>query len=401
MHVSSEKIGTHHKQPDGRIFAWMALLSSIGYASFLTMLPIILAEKLHNDTHIGYYYSGIAIISLIVSLSSSVLLKRFSKVTLTKIILSTLSVAFIGLSFASSIYRFASIDIARVVCITLFFIILAIFVHDYAEEKEMALAEGRFYLFTNIGWVIGPVAGGLLARFYGNEAALIFAAICYLILVALFFQQNLVAKNPHLHHRKEEIIPTSGLAFWKNVSDYVKIKELRQAFLVSFGLYFWWSISSIYIPLALSNLGYSQAVIGLVISLSVIPLVLLEFHATDGAKKFGIRKYIVLGYALLSTLLLLFTISAPDMLIKLMILINIGAAFIEPNKEIFFFKTVKPQDEERLYGIYNASYPIAYIIAPTFGAILLSSFGISGVWIGTAFVFILVALSSLSISKKY
>ncbi len=401
MHVSSEKIGTHHKQPDGRIFAWMALLSSIGYASFLTMLPIILSEKLHNDTHIGYYYSGIAVISLIVSLSSSVLLKRFSKVAITKVILSVLSIAFVGLSFASSIYNFAAIDIMRVICITLFFIILAIFVHDYAEEKEIALAEGRFYLFTNIGWIIGPMAGGLLARTYGNEAALIFAAVCYLILVAIFFHQNLVAKNPHLHHKKEEIIPNSEFTFWKNVSDYVKIKELRQAFLISFGLFFWWSISSIYIPLALSNLGYSQAVIGLVISLSVIPLVLLEFHATDGAKKFGIRRYIIWGYVLLSISLLLFTMSTPDILIKLMILVNIGAAFIEPNKELFFFKIVRQEDEERFYGIYNASYPIAYIIAPTLGAILLSSFGMNGVWYGAAFMFILIALSSLSISKKY
>lgn len=366
------------------------------------MLPIILAEKLGNQTRIGYYYSGIAVISLLVSLLSSILLKRISKVLLTKILLSALCVIFIALTFTSSIYHFAAIDIGRVICITLFFIVLAIFVRDFATEKQIALAEGRFYLFTNIGWVIGPIVGGLLAKTYGNEAAFIFTAFCYLILAAIFFHQNLIVKNPHLHHRKEEVVvKESSRLFWGNLRDFARDRELRHSFLVSFGMYFWWSISSIYMPLALSNLGYSQAVIGLIFSLSVVPLILLEFHATDGAQKFGVRKYIIMGYTLLSVILLFFTTASPSMLVKLMILVNIGAAFIEPNKEVFFFKVVKKEDEERFYGIYNTSYPIAYIVAPVLGSLLLTSFGMNGIWLGSAFVFILIAISALSIGKKY
>ena len=399
MHSLTEKISTHHEHNDGRIFAWMAMLSSIGYSSFLTMLPIVLADKLGNDTYVGYYYSGLAIISLAVSLLSSLLLKRFSKILLTKIILAILSVIFIALTFASSIWNFAAIDIVRVTCMTLFFIILAIFVRDFATEKQVALAEGRFYLFTNIGWVIGPITGGLLAKSYGTEAAFIFASFCYLLLIALFFQQHLVAKNPLIHHRKE--LPTVTGSFWKNLRDFMRQPELRRAFLVSFGMYFWWSISGIYMPLALTNLGFSQDIVGLVFSLSVIPLILLEFHATDGARKFGVRRYILIGFAILSVMLLLFTRASPSLLLKLMILINIGAAFIEPNKEVFFFKVVKQEDEERFYGIYNAAYPVAYIIAPTLGALLLASFGINGIWIGSAFVFILIGIATLSIGKKY
>lgn len=399
MHSLTEKVTTHHEHNDGRIFAWMAMLSSIGYSSFLTMLPIVLAEKLGNDTYVGYYYSGIAIVSLTVSLLSILLLKRFSKVLLTKIILGALSLIFVALTLASNIWNFAIFDIMRVTCMTLFFIILAIFVRDFATEKEVALAEGRFYLFTNIGWVIGPITGGLLAKTYGTEAAFIFASFCYLILVALFFQQHLVVKNPLIHHRKE--MPTIAGSFQKNIRDFFREPKLRQAFLVSFGMYFWWSISAIYMPLALTNLGYSQDIVGLVFSLSVVPLILLEFHATDGARRFGVRRYILMGFAILSVMLVMFTKASPSLLIKLMIIINVGAAFIEPNKEVFFFKVVKQEDEERFYGIYNAAYPVAYIIAPTFGSLLLASFGINGIWIGSAFVFILIGLMTLSIGKKY
>ncbi len=377
----------------------MALISSTGYSSFLTMLPIILSEKLKNDTHIGYYYSIAAIVSLLVSLGSTVLLRRYSKVILTKILLGTLCTIFIGLTFASTLFNFAAIDMWRVVSITLFFIVLAIFVRDFATEKELELAEGRFYLFSNVGWVIGPLVGGLLANTFGNGAAFVFASCCYLGLLALFLHQHHKAKNPNIHHRREE--PSSTGSFWKNVRDFIRVKELRKSFLMSFGMYFWWSTQAVYMPLALSKLGYSQAIVGLVFSMSIIPLLLLEFHATDGAKKFGVRRYLSMGFALLSLVLFLFTFAAPSMLIKLMILVNIGAAFIEPNKEVFFFKAVKPEDQERFYGIYNASYPMAYIIAPSLGSILLASFGINGIWLGASFVFILIALSALSIGKKY
>lgn len=399
MHPHSEKVSTHHGHNDGRIFAWMAMLSSIGYSSFLTMLPIVLAEKLGDETYVGYYYSGLAVISLAVSLLSSILLRRYSKILLTKIILGILSVIFIALTFASNIWNFAAIDIIRVTCMTLFFIMLAIFVRDFASEKEVALAEGRFFLFTNIGWVIGPITGGILANAYGTEASFIFASFCYLVLIGIFFHQHLVAKHPHIHHQKE--VPAATGPLWNNVRDFMRNPELRRAFLVSFGMYFWWSISGIYMPLALTNLGYSKDIVGLVFSLSVVPLILLEFHATDGARRFGVRRFLSLGFAILSIMLILFTTASPSLLVKLMILISVGAAFIEPNKEVFFFKAVKQEDEERFYGIYNAAYPIAYIIAPTLGSLLLASFGINGIWIGSAFVFILIGITTFSIGKKY
>lgn len=402
MHHSSEKISTHHAHDEGRIFAWMALISSTGYSSFLTMLPIVLAEKLGSDVYVGYYFSAIAVISLLVSLGSTILLKKFSKVFLTKVILSSLCAIFIILTFATNIYNFALIDIARVTCMTLFFIILAIFVRDFAAEKEVALAEGRFYLFTNIGWVIGPLTGGFIAKTFGTESAFIFAAFCYLVLAIIFFHQNLKVKNPHLHARTELEKPKTGFSgFWKNLKDFARQKELRNAFLISYGMYFWWSISAIYMALSLTQLGYSQQIVGLVFSLSVVPLILIEFHATDGAKKYGVRNFLVIGYALLSIFLLLFTQAESSTLIKLMILVNIGSAFIEPNKEVFFFKQVNQEDEERFYGIYNASYPIAYITAPAAGSILLASFGMNGIWFGSAFVFILMTFVALSINKKY
>ena len=56
---------------------------------------------------------------------------------------------------------------------------------------------------------------------------------------------------------------------------------------------------------------------------------------------------------------------------------------------------------DRFYGIFSAAYPTAYIVAPLFGSLMLASFGINGIWLGAAVVFILMALMSLTIDKKY
>lgn len=398
MSISSHKIAAHHGHDKGRIFAWMALISSTGYASFLTMLPIILAEKLQSDIYVGYYFSIFAVISLMVSLLSGKILRRFSKTALTKYILALLTIVFFLLTVTNSIWNFAVLDVTRVIFISLFFIILAIFVRDFATEEEIAMAEGRFYLFSNIGWVIGPLAGGLIAKTSTPESAFIFSAICYLLLLGLFLQQHIIVKHPGITN-KPQAKPASSIM--ENIRDYLKNKDLVKAFMISFGMYFWWSISAIYIPLSLKNLGFAPDVIGLIFALNVVPLILLEFHASDGAQKYGVRTFLSLGFAILSLCLILFAFASTPILIKLMIIINVGSAFIEPIKEIFFFKVIPQKDEERFYGIYSASYPVAYILAPLFGSAMLAGFGINGIWLGVAVVFILMMFVALSIDKKY
>lgn len=378
----------------------MALISSTGYASFLTVLPIVLAEKLGNDIYVGYYYSALAVISLIASLVSGKILKKCSKTWLTKFILAGLSLVFFILTVTTKMWSFAIFDSTRVICATIFFIILAIFVRDFAEEEELALAEGRYYLFSNIGWVIGPLTGGILAKEYGNESAFIFTSICYLFLLGIFLHQHLIAKHPHITTKLEPSVPRTK-SILENIREYASSPNLVKAFIISFGMYFWWSISCIYIPLQLKNLGFTSDVIGLIFALNVIPLILLEFHSSDGAAKYGVRKFFTMGFGILSLSLIMFTLVSVPLLVKLMVIINVGAAFIEPIKEIFFFRVVQKGEEDRLYGIFSAAYPVAYILAPLFGSLMLSSFGINGIWLGTAVVFILIALMSLTIDKKY
>lgn len=391
------RIGTHHREEDGKIFSWMALIASTGYSAFLIMLPIVLMEKLGSEVRVSAYFIGIEAVAFATALGSTLILRKISKVVITKATLAILCVAFIGLATAPTIWRFASIDMLRVICVTLFSISLGIFVRDFAKEKDIALAEGRFYLFSNMGWVIGPVTGGLITKTFGNEANFLFTASAFFIVLMMCLYAFFVSKNPHLHHKKE---PSKNISVGKNITDFFKRPELVKALIIAFGIYFWWAVSAIYIPMAITDLGFDQDTVGLVLSLSMVPVIILEFHVTDGARLHGVKKFFITGYAILIACLLLFTVVSTSLLIKLMILINIGAAFIEPIKEYYFFQYVPAQDEDRLFGILTAAYPLAYIAAPLVGTLLLKPFGINGIWLFTAAVCTMILLLCLTLAKK-
>lgn len=392
------KIKTHHKEEQGRIFAWMALISSIGFSSFITILAVTLSHQLKDDVKVGYFFAFIATISLLASLFSTVLLRRYSKITVAKWTLTLSVVTFYLFTIAGNIWHYLIFDTIRAICVTLFLIVLAIFVRDFAKSREIALAEGRYYFFTNIGWLIGPVAGGLLAENLGKESAFIFSGVSYLATLILFLHQEFIAKNPHIHDRKEQFTLKE---FGKNLAFFIKDKKRIKSFFIGFGLYFWWAIYKIYIPITIINIGFHQDAVGLVVSAGMVPLILLEMLVAKKAQKNGVKKLMTFGFFWLALIVATFVwIKIPIFLLVLMVLVNIGAAFVEPLHETYFFQITEKKDEDRLYGIYNTGFPLANILAPLVGSLILSFTDINGLWIFAAGIFFILGFLSLRIKKK-
>lgn len=385
----SFKTSTHHRNKKARIFSWMALVSGIGFSSFVTVFSVALEEKLQNEVHVGYYLAITAFVALLTSLLSTVVLKKIPKVLVAKASLFLICEAFFLFTIAASIWQLLIFDMIRMICVTMFLITLAMFVRDSAEENQIAIAEGKYYFFTNIGWMIGPFVGGMLAGSFGNEATYIFAGIMYLITLFLLAHQHMIVKNPSLESEKEEMTLTE---FWYNIRDYFQKPQLIRCFIIGFGMYFWWCLYKIYIPLMVTDLGFSKGVMGTVLSLSMIPPIALELWITKKAQKKGVKKYLIFGYlwlALFAILYVLFKI--PIVILGAIILANIGIAFVEPLSDANFFQTVEKKDEEKFYGIYNTAYPLSNIVTPLFGSMVIALVGIKGIWIIAAIVFVSVA----------
>lgn len=395
------KHATHHRHPDGKVFAWLALFIGTGNAAFWTIFPLILADVLGSSMMVGVYYALQCLFQLCASLLSASLFRRFSKIWMTKLILIVAIVSFIGMTLAEHIWHIAGLDIPRGISVVLINISLALFVHDFATRRNLAIMEGRFYLYTNMGWIVGPLIGGYTAYLFGNASAFIVSSIAYACALIYFVHQHMIAKHPHLHHGKHH----EGMKeFVRTTGEYFKEKELRKVFLISLGLSYWWAISVVYIPLAVESMGYGQDVVGWVNTLSIVPLVVLEGWVGRRAQKRGVRSYILIGFTILALATTGFTVlmAIPLLLLLAFTLVNIGAAFIEPLRETYFFEVVSKKDSDRFFGIYNASKSLADITGPLLmSAVLMTGFGFMGIWITAALMMASFAFVAWTIQKKY
>lgn len=387
--------------PDAKIFAWMALFIGLGNATFWTLFPLIISEKIGSEDLVGYYYAIIAGVGFLIALGSYKLFTRYSKVWITKITLAGSFGALVLMSFADLFINFVILDLIRAISVVIITISISLLVRDFSKKTELSMVEGRFYAFANIGWLAGPLIAGIVATKLNNESVFFAAGLSFLVALILFLREHLIIKNPHLHHRKHE---ESRREFLKNLYEYFKNPELRKVALTVTGLNLWWVIFGIYAPLQLDDLGKSEFVISLVMTLSALPYLIFDPWAGKWAKKNGVKKYIILGYLIMALGTLSFVPTSLKVL-TLMILfgaVHIGGALVEPLKDVYFFEVVPKKDDERFFGIYNSGEWAAQIIGPFLSSVvLIFSPKINVVWIVTAIIMGLIGTSLLSIKKKY
>jgi MFS family permease len=385
---------THHKHDLGKVFAWLALTTGLANAAFWTIFPLIVENVLGSEVFVGIFFSIISMIALGGSLLSTVILRRFSRVNVAK--WSFLGCTFFILLFTliiaqTHLYIF---EIPRALFTLMGGIVLSLYIRDTAKAHKLGLAEGRYYLYANIGWLIGPIIGGYLALLVSRNAIFVFSALLYLLSFFIFQHQHV--KQHHLIKHKKETQTITEL--FNNVKDFFKIKELWKVYGIAFGLNFWWAISCIYIPLYVMSQGFGDNVVGWVVAGGILPLVFFEKLIGKLADKHGLRVYMATGFLIIALITLFFNIiSIVPIVLILMAVVNIGAAFIEPLQETYLFEIIKKKDEERFYGVYNTSDPLANIVGPLIASGLILVWGFQGVWYGSAgilLIFMLIALKA-------
>lgn len=158
----------------------------------------------------------------------------------------------------------------------------------------------------------------------------------------------------------------------------------------------------IYMPLTLKEMGFSETIIGLVISISMLPVVMLEGWVGAKAQKHGVRPWLIFGYYLFTVFALILGMARHNyIIIALFIIINIAASMVEPLKEAYYFEVVDRRDADRLYGIYNTAYPIAYFLTPLFASLMIGIGGLPFVWIGAGAIFFILSIVATRIPRKF
>ena len=380
----------------GKLFAWLALTTGLANAAFWTVFPLVVENVVKSEVWVGIFFSLISILAFVGSLLSTVILRKFSRVKIMEwsyigctifILLFTLIIT------KTHLYFF---EIPRALFTLIAGIILSLYIRDTAKVHKLGLAEGRYYLYANIGWLIGPIVGGYLGQLVSRNAVFVFSALLYLLSFIIFQNQHL-KKHPLLKHQREEQTMAELLS---NIQYFFKIKELRKVYAISLGLNYWWAVSCIYIPLYVINNGFGDSVVGWVIAGGILPLVLFEKLIGRLADKNGLRIYLAVGFLIIAIVTIFFNlIPIVPIVLILMAVVNIGAALIEPLQETYLFKIIKKKDEERFYGVYNTADPLANILGPLVASVFVLLFGLPGVWYGSAAILLIFMFIALRAKK--
>ncbi|PIZ52438.1 hypothetical protein COY27_00390 [Candidatus Woesearchaeota archaeon CG_4_10_14_0_2_um_filter_33_13] len=386
----------HHKHELGKVFAWLALTVGLGNAAFWTIFPLVVENFIESEAKVGLFFSAISVLTMCGSLLSTVILRHFSRIKVTKYSLLLITISLVIITLISKLFHLPFVEIPRAFFTLLVGIVLSLYVRDTAKSQNLGMTEGRYYLYANVGWLIGPLIGGILGEYLSYDYAFLFSAGMYLISLMIFHHQH-IKQHPLIIHKKEKLTIKE---LWSNIKLFFKKKELRKVYAVSLGMNYWWVISSIYIPIYIIEHGFGESVIGYIVAASMIPLILLEKLIGKLSDKHGIRIYVSLGFLILAIVTGLFNITPiATIVLMLMSVINFGSALIEPLQETYLFKEIKEKDEERFYGVYNTAEPVANIIAPLIGSGLIFFFGISGLWIGSSIMFLMFMIIATRIKK--
>lgn len=227
----------------------------------------------------------------------------------------------------------------------------------FSKDSAIGRIRGIYLAVCHMAFVLSQVASGTVLGYFS------FREIYFIAfgVMALFFIFSL---------KKLKNIPDpnyDNMRALQYLKEFFRNINLRRAYGINFLLQFFYCWMVIYTPIYLYNyIGFSWGEIGVIFAVMLLPFILIPFHIGKYGDRVGERKMLMLGFTIagLSTLYLFFTESNLVWVWALLLFATrVGAATIEVMSDAYFFKHIKPENEEYV-GVYRSVMPVSYIIGP-------------------------------------
>ncbi|KND48762.1 MAG: hypothetical protein AB200_03200 [Parcubacteria bacterium C7867-005] len=265
---------------------------------------------------------------------------------------------------------------------------LDIFLEDATYTSETGSVRGIYLTLGNLALVMSPL---LIALFSPSGEFKSLYILSGIFLVPLFILASFSFKK-----FKDGEQRLSGLPF----KTWWQSKNIRSVGFVRLTLDIFYSFMVIYMPIYLhQNIGFDWTEIGVIFTIMLLPFVLFEIPVGKLADKWGKEKeFITIGLFIVGITLLFMPflkIAVVWVWALLLFISRIGASITEVSVESYFFKQVNKNDVG-LITIHRLSWPSAFVLGPTLGAISLSIFPFSAMFL----LLSLVVLRGMSTSTR-
>jgi MFS family permease len=233
---------------------------------------------------------------------------------------------------------------------------------DLVAPEQRVTAFAAFRMAFNAGWAFGPATAGFLATkgffwlFAGDAATSV-----------LFGLVALLALPRDTRSRRRD----SGWS--KAVGVIRRDRRLLQAMLASFGIAFIFMQTTSSYGVQVTNLGFSTATYGALISLNGALVVCLELPLTTFTRRLPARRVLATGYVLVGVGFALnaFARTVPA-LAACVLLFTLGEITAMPVQAAYVSNLAPTHLRGRYVGVFGLNWALALIIGPALGLKMLA-----------------------------
>ena len=363
---------------------WMAM------AMVETVWAVYLGGILPSDSAVGMAISAFTAVGILAAFLAPEILAKMRDTEVFSLSLLGIGICYTVFAFTNELLLFLVAAMAVMVLESLRGSSLGILFRDESGDRRLDQNEGMLYTMTNIGYLLGPLAAGYLSEAMGIRS--VFALVAIFVFITLVRFRQIGIKD--VRHRTREKPMLQRLA------EFAKRPELAKAYLLNCGVEPWWAIAYIFVPLMLISRGYDVGFISLLIFVMILPLVAFEYAAMKNVRRFGYGSYFAGGYGALAIISLAMFFSNDALsLVVLFFAAGVAIAFLEPTRELYFFRLVRRKEEENLYAPFMTAISVSYAVMSFTYALIAGAFGIGATFLTGALVLGAFALTGATAKK--
>ena len=369
------------------------LVSSIGFTMSFPFLTLYLTTQMGVPLdRVGLLFMVHAGAGFFAQMAAGPVADRIGRKPVMMVGQFATGVVALGYTQAGSFEQFLGLAAVMGFFGSIFYPASSAMVIDLVGPERRAEAFGLVRVAINLGWVIGPSLGGLVAT---HSYALLFVATAvgeftYLLVLALFARETLPARK--------EVGWDVG---WGG--GYGKIFADRQ-----FLLFVVASVVTMVVaaqltttmPVFLKESGIQENGYGLLMALNAGTVVVLQFPTTRlvGNRNrawmlaLGALAY-ALGFGSMGwwNVMPLFAVSV--------VMVTVGEMIIAPVSSALVAELAPPEARARYTSIYGLTWTVGMGIGPALGGLVMARFGAPWLWLSALLVGVLSALMYLPLRR--
>ena len=254
-------------------------------------------------------------------------------------------------------------------------ITLAIISTVYTNQRATYL--GWFGTARTIGYLVGPILGGLLMLYYDSKNLFFLTGIIsFISFIPIILDKNSSSTVITKKSTSREII-----LFIKKLFTITKLKQVWIVSLIEWSFYAVFYSMKVFVPIYLVNSGYNTLIAGsFLTTVEIIHIILRPLGGISG-DKFGYYKNIIFGLLLLSVSMFFvsFTINSSTIFIPA-ILIGISEASVLPSALALVSEYSKNDNIGTVMGIVGSIRNFGKVAGPIFIGILLEKLSYQSVF---------------------